>query len=576
MEWTSIKWIKLRILIISTFFVLFLGLILFRSYQLQIFENARVKNLARRQYQTTLPVQFKRGTIYDRNGNALALDVQVASVAIHPSEIEDKNQIVKELSAILKIPPVKISSKIREGRKFEWVARRLAFETGQKIKDLKLKGVSIVPEYRRFYPNKELAGAVLGSVGYDAKGLAGIELSMDSFLRAGSDEVIAEKDARGRFYTPVQSQDYYHDIHLTLDANLQYTAEKYLTETAKQYNPKSGFAIILNPQTGEVLAMANYPTFNPNVYWEYSMDNWKNHAVVDTYEPGSTFKAILAASALNSGKVNINDKFFCENGSYVIGKRVIHDHENYGSLSLAEIVKVSSNIGITKVALKTGKKVFYDTMFDLGFNQAVNLKLPGEQRGSVAPYQKWKDIDFSNMAFGQGLTVSGMQMAQAYATIANKGIRMKPYLVHRIVDSSGVTIIENMATVASQALKEDAAIVLKNALKGVVQPGGTGKLARLDEYTVAGKTGTAQKVNVQTKVYDEHDYVSSFIGFVPADNPEFMIYVVYDSPHPLHTGGAVAAPTFRKIAQDALAYAGVPPEHIKLALGREGDAEKKR
>lgn len=565
MDWTSVKWIKLRILMISGGFVLFLGLILFRSYQLQISDNARVHRLTQRQYQATLPQQPKRGAIYDRNGEALAIDLQVSSIGIHPQTIENKAQVAAQFAKILNTPVKAISEKLNSPKKFLWLARRVPAEAGEAITKLKIKGVSVSQEYRRFYPNKELAGNVLGAVGYDAKALGGIELGMDRYLKASSSKLVAQRDAKGRLYTPVGDAEANNDVYLTIDKNIQFIAEKYLWETGKAKNAKSGFAIVSNPKTGEVLAMANYPAFNPNVYWEYPLDSWKNHAVLDSFEPGSTFKAIVPAAGLRSGKIGINEQFDCEKGRYAIGKRVIHDHHPYGMMGLADIMRVSSNIGVTKVGMRVGKEIFYDMITSLGFGSKSGIDFPGEERGLVPALKRWGDIHFSNISFGQGLTVNGVQMAQAYGVFANGGTRMKPFLVSKVVDRQGEAVLEHRPTEMGQVVDSTVAKQVTRLLEGVVTPEGTGNLANVEGYVVAGKTGTAQKVNPKTKAYDPDHFVSSFIGYVPAKKPEFVIYVVYDAPRPIYMGGLVAAPVFSEIAREALAYRGVLPSSTQVA-----------
>ncbi|MBI2340580.1 MAG: penicillin-binding protein 2 [Deltaproteobacteria bacterium] len=562
---SPIKWIKFRIFIIALGLVGLLGLVLFRSYQLQIAGNTRVDQLVSRQYRASLPVSPRRGTIYDRNGKPLAVDVEVASIALHPNRIEDATEVVNVLSAQLKLPPEKINRKIQSQKKFEWVVRRVDREIGQAIASLKLKGVEVVSEYKRFYPNKELAGNLLGAVGYEAKALGGLEMSLDPWLKSDSTRIVGEKDARGRLFTPFDGGARSHDVTLTLDLNLQFIADKYLAEGAKKHNAKSGFALVLDPKTGEILAMANYPSLNPNIYWKYSPSHWANHAVQDSYEPGSTFKPMTVAAALDSGRVKPGDSFNCEGGEYKIGKRTIHDHAAYGVLNVSEILKVSSNIGVTKIAQRTGKNSLFDTIQKMGFGEKPGLDLPGEAGGALRPLKNWSDIDLSNISFGQGVAVSGLQMASAYSALANDGIRMKPHLVKKATGPSGETVFEETPTELVRTMKGDTARALTRMLKEVVEPDGTGGLAQLEGYSIAGKTGTAQKVDPKTKKYSENAFVSSFIGYVPADKPEYVIYVVYDTPGPVHYGGLVAAPVFKKIAEESLAYGGVPPSEKRLA-----------
>ena len=441
----------------------------------------------------------------------------------------------------------------------------MAKETGEAIAALKLKGIAVASEYKRFYPNKDLAGNLLGAVGYEAEALGGLEMALDSYLKSDSTRVVAEKDARGRLFTAWENEVRSHNVYLTLDVNLQFIADRYLQEGAQKHNAKSGFALVISPKSGEILAMANYPSFNPNVYWKYSPEKWANHAILDSYEPGSTFKPMVVAAALDSGKVRPEDSFYCESGEYKIGKRIVHDHESYGNLSVSEIIKVSSNIGVTKIAQKTGKNAFFETIQKMGFGKKPGIDLPGETAGVLRPLKQWSDIDQSNIAFGQGIAVSGLQMALSYATLANDGVRMKPQLVQRVIGSEGELIYEAIPTEAARVTKPETARRLTKMLEQVVEPDGTGSLAKLKGYLIAGKTGTAQKVDPKTKQYSDNAFVSSFIGYVPAENPEFVIYVVYDTPQPVYYGGLVAAPIFRKIAEESLAYSGVPPSMNQLA-----------
>lgn len=566
MKSISLKSIKLKIILVSAALVVYLAALLFRGYQLHILDNARILALAKRQYQATLPIQPKRGTIYDRNGRPLAMDVQVASVAVHPAQINNREYVIIQLSRILGVTDTVVRAKVESQKSFEWITRRVSDEVGQKIGALKLDGVVIVPEFRRFYPNKELAGQVLGAVGYDAKALGGVELSLDSFLKSNPGSLIAEKDAKGRLYTPLNEQVPFNDVHLTLDVRIQHLAEKYLWETADKYRAKNAFAIVMNPQTGEILSMANYPSFNPNSYWEYDPQVWVNHAVADTFEPGSTFKTILAAAAIESGKINAREKFYCENGQFTVGRHVIHDHKPYQQLTLADIIRVSSNIGAAKASQRVGRESLHSMIVKLGYGKRTHLPVPLEEYGSVRPPSQWREIDLANVAFGQGISVTGVQMVQAYASFALGGLHQRPRLLSRITSGSGQVVLEMSTPQRSRVIKETTARSITEILKAVVAEGGTGHLARLPDYAVAGKTGTAQKVDPKTRTYDPNNFVSSFIGYAPADQPRWLIYVVLDSPRGPHTGGVVAAPVFRQIAEEALVLYGDSPQEAEYAF----------
>jgi cell division protein FtsI (penicillin-binding protein 3) len=549
-----------RIALVFCFFFVFFCGVVYRAYQLQILGTDRLNQLAQSQHVTRLIESPRRGTIYDRNGNVLALDILMTSVGIHPQQIEDKEKVRQVLLKNTDVTSLALDAKFSSSKKFEYIQRRIPLDNGLAIEKLKLKGIQIEREYRRYYPNKTLAGQVLGAVGYDAKALGGIELTYDKYLRTEMRRDNVERDARGRFFSPLTTSQEAKDIYLSLDKNIQAIAEDFLKENAIKHKVETGFAIVLDVKTGEVLAMANYPEFNPNRYSQYPLDYWKNHAALDVYEPGSTFKAILMASALDSGLVKPTDRFFCENGSYKIGSHVINDHVAYGLLDVQTILQVSSNIGTTKVAQKIGRETFFNFIQALGFGAKTDIGFLGESSGSVRHYKSWREIEFSNMAFGQGLSVTGLQMAKAYAAMANGGHVMKPILVKSVIDMAGDVVLENLSQDVKTVTSPTVAKQLGDMLHLVTQPGGTAAAAHIDGYHAGGKTGTAQKYNSKTGTYDENNYVSSFIGFAPQNEPRILVYVVYDSPHTNgYYGGVVAAPVFKNIAENTLNYLGVVP-----------------
>lgn len=483
--------------IVGLFFLLFFSAVVYRSYQLQIVDNAKLINLARSQYKTKLVVNPKRGTIYDRNGEILAQDVLVASIAIHPHIIDDKKNTQIKLQKLLGLKSKVLKKKLASKRKFEWIKRRIPLSLGQKIEKEHIKGVQVLREYRRFYPNKKLAGQLLGAVGYDAKALGGLELDYDNFLKTDTTKKQVQRDARGKLFSPYDELSVSHDVYLTIDKNVQFLAEKILKEHALYHKIKSGFAIVMDVHSGDILAMANYPEFNPNSYWKYNPSLWKNYAVTEVFEPGSTFKAVLMAAALESGKIKAKDKFFCENGSYRIGKNVIGDHHGYGWLTAEDILKVSSNIGVTKIANKIGRKRFYDFIKDMGFGSRTPIKLSGEGQGYIRNYKSWRDIEFSNIAFGQGLSVNGLQMTAAYSAFANGGHLMKAKLVQKIVSSKDEIVFENKKEILREVMKDATTKALGKMLYLVTQPGGTARQAHVPGYLSGGKTVTEH--NLATK-----------------------------------------------------------------------------
>lgn len=572
---------RIKITVIGGMFFLFFCAIVLRAYQLQILDNTKLIKLATSQYKTKLVVNPKRGTIYDRNGEILALDTLVNSVAIHPHLIVDKEAVKSLLTKYFGDIKKDIDKKTASKRKFEWIKRRIPLSVGEAIDQQKLKGIEVLQEYRRFYPNKDLAGQLLGAVGYDAKALGGLELDYDKYLRSELEKQSVQRDARGKFFSPIDEDVITHDLYLTIDKNIQFQVEEFLAEGAVAHKVRHGFAIVMDVDSGDILAMANYPRFNPNSYWQFPQAYWANHAVVDLFEPGSTFKTMLVASALESGKVKPTDRFFCENGSYTVGKHVVSDHHGYGWLNVRDILKVSSNIGVTKIAQKIGKKTFYDFMVKMGFGAKTTSDFSIESSGAVRPYQKWHEVEFSNMAFGQGLAVTGLQMVNAYAAVAGNGSLLEPRFVKRIVNLQGGIVQEKDKIVVERILSEENSSEVQNMLHQVTQPGGTATQAHVNGYLSAGKTGTAQKFNTDTGSYEADDYISSFIGFAPMNDPKIVVYVVYDSPvQGGYYGGVVAAPVFKKITEATLPYLGVAPSkeyqlaHFSEETGTENNLDQ--
>lgn len=556
----SLRAYRIKITLIGAVFFMFFCVIILRAYQLQILDNAKLKRLARSQYRTKLILNPRRGAIYDRNGQILALDVAVASVGIHPARITDKKKTVQILVKHAGVSAKELTARLHSKKKFEWVRRRIPLDAGKAIEEARLDGVQVVQEYRRFYPNKELAGQVLGAVGYDAQALGGLELGLDDYLKSSLTLKNVERDARGRYFTPLSDAQKPHDVYLTIDKGIQNIAEEVLEHFAERHQVKNGFAIVLDVKTGEVLAMANYPAFNPNLYWKYPHAFWRNRTVSDVFEPGSTFKTIVMAAALKNGVIKKGERFFCENGRYRIHGTEIRDHHPYGWLTPGEILKVSSNIGITKIAEKLGRKRLYDFLVALKLDQKPGLGFPGEMPGRFEYYKDWQDIELSNIAFGQGLALTGLKMASAYAAIANGGWLLAPKIVKKIVKSNGQTVGMPPSQPSSRILGPDEAKTLEKWLHSVTEPGGTAPAAHLKGYLAGGKTGTAQKFDVKEKTYAKDQYVSSFIGYAPLTDPKILVYVVYDTPTKNgYFGGIVAAPAFRQIADRTLKYLGVPP-----------------
>lgn len=558
-EWLkSLKWIRIRALSTLLFFAMGFLAIYIRSFYLHLGHDERLIRLARQQYQKRIVLAAERGTIFDRSGRELAVDLQVFSIFSHPNLIteSDRPKVAKTLAGILNMDDRKILEKLAGGKRFTWIARRVSPEEKKAIDAQKLDGVFSVPEKKRYYPNGALGGQLLGAVGFDAQALGGIELTYDKYLKTKKDNYLIDKDAKGRSYLYVEeSKKDFADIHLTIDRNIQYIAERELEQAVEKYHPNHAFVIVARPATGEILAVANAPAFDPNHYSDFPLPLWKNHAFVDAYEPGSTFKAVTAAAALHTGAIHPDDPFFCENGAWRVANRVVHDHGRHGLMTFRDIIRVSSNIGVAKIEQKTGRDAFVAMLASLGFGRRSMLNFPGESAGMMLNPKSWGPVEESNIAFGQGIAVTALQMVQAYGVFANGGNLMKPILVNKVVDRNNQIIEAHEPEVKEHVLTSEESRQLTEMLEGVVTKTGTAPAAALENFKVAGKTGTAQKVINGN--YAAGRFVSSFIGYVPTHRPELLIYTVLDEPRPVYFGGVVAAPVFHRVADQALNHLGI-------------------
>jgi cell division protein FtsI (penicillin-binding protein 3) len=561
----NIRWVGL-------FFLLLLSVVSARAFTLQIVKSEWLKVRLDDQSKKKIPISSRRGTIYDRNGSELAVSLDVDSVYARPRNIKDKQDTAQKLTSILGISREKILSILQSKQSFVWVKRQIAPELSERIKELSIDGIGFIKESRRFYPNREIAGQLLGFVGVDSQGLEGIERTYNRLIGGKSGYLLVNKDALGRDLFPeginAIDSERGSDLILTIDKNIQYIAEKELQTAVTNAQARGGLAVVMNPRTGELLALAVSPTFNPNQAGTPSADSWKNRAVTDVFEPGSIFKTILVGSALEEGVVKPTDIYNCENGSYGVGNRVIHDVHPHGLLSVTEVIKYSSNIGATKIAHRLGKESFYQYIKKFGFSHESGIELPGEVSGYVPPSSQWRDINLATIAFGQGISVTALQVVIAYATVANGGVLMRPHLVKEIRDATGNTIQRTEPAVVRRVLSEQNARTLTEMLQTVIQ-GGTGQKAAVEGFTVAGKTGTAQKIAAHGKGYS-NKCVSSFVGFIPADDPKLAIVVVIDEPKGVTYGGVVAAPAFSAMARQILCYLRVYPASSNQERQPEG------
>lgn len=555
---------KIRVRFAAISFIFLLGFLLLgaRTFELNLSENDKLRRLAKNQYKRRIVVAPKRGNILDRNGETLAIDIKVDSVYASPHRVEDPEVLAKNLGKILGISKQKILKKLaKKNRKFVWIKRRISPEESREIKNLKLQGFGTLPEYKRFYPNGKLAANLIGAVGYDAKALSGLEMSLDSYLMSKDPPMLVEQDAKGRSYAPFGLVGLEHpkQVVLTIDKTIQYITERALSRAVEKAKAKGGMAIVLEANTGEILAMASVPSFDPNHYYDYEYENWRNRAITDTFEPGSIFKAITMAAALESEVLQPNDKMHCENGAMRVGKNTIHDTHGYGLISLTEIMKYSSNICSFKIAQKMGKDLFSTWIRDFGFGKKTGISAPGEENGLLSPPKNWSKVQLGTIGFGQGISTTSLQVAMAYGALANGGHLMKPLLVKEIRDSEGSKIKSFSPASIKNLLKESTAKTMIEMLQTVVEKGGTGTQAALEAYTVAGKTGTAQKVDPGIKGYAKNKYVASFVGMAPTEQPKLVTLVTIDEPKGAYYGGVVSGPVFKEIMGQSLAYLKVPP-----------------
>ena len=560
----SFKNIKPRLgAVVLLFLALFL-IVGFRAFHLQVLQGELLRQRGQRQQVKELTVLPKRGSILDRAKELLAVSVERQSVYARPRRIEDPESAAHLVARALDLNPAAVERELKAEKPFVWIKRQVTPKEAERIQALNLYGVGMDYEPTRYYPQSSLAGQVVGFVGQDSQGLEGIELHYDRYIRGETGSPLIESDALGRRVLVQGVEDIQippgADIHLTLDTSIQHIAEKELEATITKYRAKGGIALVLEPFTGELLALANYPFFNPNNFARVPSQRWRNRAVTDSYEPGSTFKTILAAAAMDEGIVGTEDLFYCEFGNYAYAGRTIHDTHKYGWIPFSKIIQYSSNIGATKVAEKLKKDHYFKYITRFGFGHMTGIDLPGEASGVVRPADHWSAIDLATHAFGQGIAVTPIQMAMAYAAVANGGFLMRPFAVRRVVNAEGKTLFENQPQVVRRVIAEKTAQQLTSILKGVVSDGGTGTQANLEGFEVAGKTGTAQKPEPSRKGYSATKRIASFIGFVPAENPKIVVLVLIDEPEVSVYGGVVAAPAFQNISRGALRQLGVAPD----------------
>jgi cell division protein FtsI (penicillin-binding protein 3) len=569
------KWARIRIIMIGTVFGLLFLTVVGRSFYLQILQHENLVKKADKQHQHRVDLTPARGSILDRNGTTLAESIHMDSCYAEPRRIKDVDGTAAVLAPILGIPKHELATRLSANKSFIWLERWLAPEVATKARNMKLPGIGFAPESKRFYPNMEIAAHVVGFTGRDPSGLEGIELKYDSTILGNTGYMITERDALGRniavMNTVIKDSSPGKSVVLTLDKTIQFIAEKELAKAVTESNAKSGMALVMESDTGKVLAMANYPTFNPNAYSRYSLAQLRNHVVADSFEPGSTFKIFTIAAALDSGRIKATDVYNCENGTYRIADRTIHDDHPHSRLTVSEIIKYSSNIGSAKIGFKMGEEKLSTYLRSFGFGGRTGIDLPGEAAGNLK--RNWYGVDLATISFGQGVSLSAMQLVTALSSIANGGNLMRPYLVEQILDDNGTVVQKFEPQVVRRVISPDTALKVTKMMETVTMDGGTGTKAALDGFRVAGKTGTAQKVDPVTRTYSPTKRIGSFVGFVPADKPKLTIAVIIDEPQGVKYGGVVAAPAFRGIAQNSLAYLKIQPNLPVTAAAKPAEAK---
>lgn len=558
----------LRFCIVFLAFIFALCLCLVKLILIQVFKSSYLDQLAEKQHNYFIKLEPKRGAIYDRNLHSLAINVAAYSLYANPKMMKekDKQRAVKELSTLLGVESGFIRERLDKDKYFVWLERKLPLTTVQKIKNLKITGLDFIKESRRHYPNQALAAQLIGFAGMDNEGLDGLELKYNKYLKGEFGWTQILKDAKQRallieksFIPPKDG----FDVVLTIDETIQYIAERALDKAFVKQHARGAMIIVIDPKTGEILALANKPTFDLMSPTQSDMEARRDRAVSDMYEPGSVFKIVTAAAALEEGKVSEQDKFFCENGTYRVGNHILHDHQKHGILTFSQVIEQSSNIGVTKIAQLLGPSLVYKYAQLFRFGMPTGINVPGEVSGVLKPPSVWSKTSIGAIPIGQEVTVTAIQLGCAIAAIANDGVYMKPFVIKYIKDQKGELIEEFKPQTVAQVISKKTADRLKVILTRVVESG-TGKLAQIKNVKVAGKTGTAQKVVGGTYSHDR--FYASFIGFAPVDDPKIAVVVIFDEPHPSYYGGTVSAPVFKEVTQDVLRYLDVTgSDAVKVA-----------
>ncbi|MBN8615773.1 MAG: transpeptidase family protein [Deltaproteobacteria bacterium] len=580
------RWMRVRMALLCVLLLSGAAAVLTRAYKLQIIEGEQHRTTAEHQQLRDVRLAPRRGTIFDRHGAELAVSVDADSVYANPrlmrTEHVDVSLASLQLSRVLGIDAERVQTRLGSDRLFVWLERQVTPEEAAAVDALEIPGVTVTREARRYYPNRELGAHILGFANVDGDGIEGLELSMNERLRGTTSSVPALRDRRGRVVFSEQLLDDHaslgEDVYLTIDKTLQHVAERELALSIRTFEAAAGSIVVMDPQSGEILAMASYPTFDPNSPGDSPPSHRRFRAITDRFEPGSTIKPMTIASALAGGVLRPSEQIDCMNGRWTVveGERQITDTHANGLLTPAEILAHSSNIGSAQIGMRLGRQGLYRSFRRFGFGQTTGLPLPGEVAGTFRHHSRWYERDFASIGFGQGMSVTAIQLATGMAAIANGGRLMRPTIIRRVEDGRGNLVEETTPEVRRQVMPAHTARLVSDMLTAVTSDEGTGAEAAIDGYLVAGKTGTAQMASTSRAGYDDTHWLSSFVGFVPAESPRAVIAVIIQEPIIDHYGGVVAGPVFRRVGESTMRHLGVPPAGSGDALEALEDRARAR
>ena len=558
---------KNRSIVVCTIIFFCFSIICIRLFHIMVLDHDRLTKKADQQYSRTKVLKPQRGDIRDRNMRDLAVNIETDSLYADPSRIIDAESLSFHLAPLIKVSAKGLSKKFlsKKDKEFVWVARKMDRETSLRVSKLKseleLQELGVLSETKRYYPKGRLASHIIGHTNIDNEGLSGVELRYNDYIKGKTKEVLLGRDARGsNIFKHIEDNIHGNNLVLTIDEGIQHIVERELDNAVQEWEAESAIAIMMNPMTGEILAMSSRPTYDPNFAGSVKAGNRRNRAITDVYEPGSTFKPILASAAIEEGVVKVDEIFDVSDGYIKVPGGIISDTHKHEKLNFREVIQKSSNVGAVQIGMRLQPEVFYDYIRKYGFGEKTGIDLPGEVKGLLKRPDDWSGRTQASLSIGQEIGITPLQLLNSYSAIANGGNLMRPYVVSEVVSHEGVIIKRFAPKKERRVISKYNSLIMREILKTVVEEGGTAPKASIHGNLVAGKTGTAQMVDPETGKYSKNDYVSSFIGFVPADDPMMALIVVIFKPRGARYGGIVAAPVFKRIIENAFVYLDVPME----------------